>query len=697
MQAFKNEFKITLALGILSAIAGAMRFPIPGVIGAYSDARELVALSSVFFLVDWRSAILVGALSALSPPYDQSIILTFTMHIIAIPLAWKLFQYIKHHFYSLPKILFFWAVTVIGLYFLVYTPILLLTSLAMGSIALVNLSEAYSQFIYNIVYEVFFTTIITTLILQIQYLRRDRNLATERMKILLSTKEHGLWEWNIPKDHIILNESWIKSFGYDPSLDKKTGKNRLINLIHEQERKSVEEEIDKLIQGQESFFRIECRVRNANQKYKWIFVTGKVVERDHLDRPVFVMGTLVDIDSYKRTEQENKELQAKLVQSQKMESIGTLAGGIAHDFNNLLTVINGHSEMALMTLNDQEKIKKHLTEILSSGKRASRLTKQLLAFSRKQIYKAQPININTIINDLRTLFQRLIGEDIDIRIILSEPIPTILADPSQLEQILMNLVVNARDAINKKTDSAAEKKITIETQNILLDASYKQKHPFSTEGSFVLLSVSDNGEGMDTQTKEKIFEPFFTTKPQGKGTGLGMATVYGIVKQNNGHIIVYSELGEGTTIKIYWPVIETAALPVPNKNKEIKNLKGHEHILLVEDDQSVRDFAQEALTKHGYTVKEAKNGIDAQSILNEDVGWPQLLITDLIMPQMNGQELAREFSRIVPQCKILFASGYPDNHIVHNGALEKDVHFIHKPYSVLELLQKVRFILDEKA
>ncbi len=695
MQAFKKEIKITLAFGLLSAIAGAMHFPIPGFVGAYSDARELVALSSVFFLADWRSALLVGALSALGPPFDQSTLMTLTMHIVAIPLAWKVFQYIKQRFYSLPSILLFWALTVIGLYFLVYTPIFLVTSIAVGSVSLINISEAYCRFSYNLVYEVFFTTIITTLILQIQYLRRDRNLATERMKILLSTKEHGLWEWNIQKDHITLNKSWVKSFGYDSLSDGITGKSRLIHLIHEEEQKPVERELDKLVRGQESFFRIECRVRNANQKYKWIFVTGKVVERDHLGRPNFVMGTLVDIDSYKRTEQENKALQARLIQSQKMESIGTLAGGIAHDFNNLLTVINGHSEIALMDLKETGKTKKHLHEILEAGKRASRLTRQLLAFSRKQVYQAQPLKINNIINELGTFFKRIIGEDIDIRMVLSDPLPTISADPSQLEQILMNLVVNARDAINEKTDSAAEKKITIETQNILLDASYKQKHPFSTEGNFVLLSVSDNGKGMDTQTKEKIFEPFFTTKPQGKGTGLGMATVYGIVKQNNGHIIVYSEPGEGTTIKIYWPVVKTASVPAQDEIKELKNLNGTERILLVEDDRSVRKFAHEALTKHGYLVKEAKNGIDALSILKDDMEWPQLLITDLIMPQMNGQELAKEFSQEVPQCKILFASGYPDNHIVHNGALEKDVHFIHKPYSVLELLQKVRFILDD--
>ncbi len=695
MSQFKKELRISLAFGILTAIAGAMHFSIPGISGGYSDPREIVALSSIFFLSDWRSALLVGALSALGPPYGSSVFMTFTMHIVAIPIAWKLYQIIKDKFQSLTIKSIFWAAEVVGLYFFVYVPVFILTSYALGTLDLITIPQNYLHMVRNLGYEIFFTTIVTTLILQIQYMRREQSRIADRMKILLSTADFGLWDWNSNQNKIFITEAWANKFGYRFSENRTVRIEQLLSIIHDADRTKVRNEIDKLLNQEIQFLKTECRVRNSSKKYRWVFVTGKVMERDHLNRPLHILGTLVDIQTLKETKAKNKDLEAQLIQSQKMESIGTLAGGIAHDFNNLLTVINGHTEIANMYLNDPHKLKDHLDEILSAGKRATRLTRQLLAFSRKQIYKPQPLDINGIIKDLGTFLQRLIGEDINIKMILSQNMPTIMADPSQLEQILMNLVVNARDAINEKTTVAAEKKITIETQNIIIKDTYIQQHPFSSKGNFILLSVSDNGKGMNSHIKEKIFEPFFTTKPQGKGTGLGMATVYGIVKQNNGHVIVYSEEGEGTTIKIYWPVGENASHPFQNNNKEPKNINGNEHILLVEDDQGVRKFAINILRKYGYQVKEAKNGIEAQSILKEEIEWPQLLITDLIMPQMNGRELAETFSQLAPNCKILFTSGYTDNHIVHNGALESHVHFIQKPYSVLELLQKVRFVLDE--
>jgi len=414
--------------------------------------------------------------------------------------------------------------------------------------------------------------------------------------------------------------------------------------------------------------------------------------------PVKVCGTIRDITERKRAEDEHEKLLGQLNQAQKMEAIASLTGGIAHDFNNLLTVINGHSEIAQRKLNKNLPVEKDLNAILMAGRRAENLTRQLLAFSRKQIHKPKVIDINNVISDMEKMLRRLIGEDIVMDMNFSDDVPPIKADPGQIEQILMNLVVNARDAVMDQKDPAAEKKIMIETGRVKLDEAWVEEHPGSCEGWHALVMVSDSGIGMDEETQNKIFEPFFTTKGQGKGTGLGMSTVYGIVKQNNGCIYVYSEPGQGSILRIYWPTTEepvTAEIEEPTETKQEME-QGKETILLVEDDPAVRNFAGDTLKELGYNVHEARNGQEALDMVTEKKLPLDLLLTDLIMPKMNGKVLSEKLIKMQPSLAIIYASGYTDEHIIHRYELDEGIHFMQKPYSAQALAKKVREVLDEK-
>jgi two-component system, cell cycle sensor histidine kinase and response regulator CckA len=391
---------------------------------------------------------------------------------------------------------------------------------------------------------------------------------------------------------------------------------------------------------------------------------------------------------------QRKLLQEQLSQSQKMEAIGTLAGGIAHDFNNILTVINGYSEFALMKLQENDPLYKDVSSILSASKKAENLTRQILAFSRKQIYQPEIISINKIISDLEKMIRRLIGEDININIQTGKDIPHIKADPSQIEQILINLIVNARDAINQKTNKAGEKLLTIETGKKYLDQNFVEKHLDSKSGMYVYFNVSDNGIGMSEKIKNNIFEPFFTTKETGKGTGLGLATVYGIVKQNKGNILVYSEPDKGTTFKIFWPITEEQMNLSEISAIQSEELYGDEVILLVEDDEELRNLASKTLQKFGYKLFSASNGVEALKLIkNENLDF-DLLITDLIMPDMNGKELSDNVLKLYPEMNILFTSGYTDDHLANSGELNINVNFLQKPFSVHALLLKIKEILS---
>jgi two-component system, cell cycle sensor histidine kinase and response regulator CckA len=402
---------------------------------------------------------------------------------------------------------------------------------------------------------------------------------------------------------------------------------------------------------------------------------------------VYQDGVPTGVQGIARDVTERKQLEEQLRQSQKMEAIGQLAGGVAHDFNNLLTAINGYSSLALQRLEDGHPVKSYLEEVKKAGDRAANLTRQLLAFGRKQILQPRALDLNDVVSDMNKLLRRLIGEDIQLTAKLSLNLGRVMADPGQIEQVLVNLVVNARDAMPRGG------KLTIETGNVELDDLYGSKHVGVAPGNYVVLAVSDTGEGMTDEVRRRIFEPFFTTKEKGKGTGLGLSTVYGIVKQSGGNLSVYSELDKGTTFKVYLPQVAEKTPERGDKVLEVAPRGGTETILLVEDEEVVRGLARRILEQAGYSVIEAGKGAEA-ILLCEDNATVDLLLTDVVMPEMSGKELADLLRGQRSDLKILFMSGYTDEAIVHHGVLDSSVEFIQKPFTPASLIRRVRDVLD---
>ena len=411
--------------------------------------------------------------------------------------------------------------------------------------------------------------------------------------------------------------------------------------------------------------------------------------RDPDLKPVGILGVTRDIAERKRAEEEKAALQEQFRQSQKMEAIGQLAGGVAHDFNNLLTVIKGYSQLSMMELKEGDPLKPNIEEVQKAADRAAGLTRQLLAFSRRQILEMKVLDLNTILRDLDKMLRRIIGEDIEMVTLLADDLGTVKADPGQIEQVIMNLAVNARDAMQKGG------KLTIETANVELDEHYARNHVAVTPGRYAMLSVSDTGVGMTPEVRDRVFEPFFTTKGRDKGTGLGLSTVYGIVKQSGGNIWVYSEPGKGTTFKIYLPRVDE---PLEEAREKVvqKEIAGRgETILVVEDEEKVRQLTVQILTKNGYTVLEAPQGDEASYICKQHKGPIHLMVMDVVMPGMNGRELAKSLASYHPEMKVLYMSGYTDNAIVHHGILERGLNFIQKPFTMDGLLGKIREVLDK--
>jgi PAS domain S-box-containing protein len=387
---------------------------------------------------------------------------------------------------------------------------------------------------------------------------------------------------------------------------------------------------------------------------------------------------------------ERKRLENQLTRAQRMEAVGILAGGIAHDFNNLLTAIMGYGELMKMDLERNDPHYHFTEEILKTATRGSTLTHQLLAFSRKQILQPSVLSINSLVNNMDRLLRRLIGEDIELVTITDPDLGAVRADKGQIEQIIMNLAVNARDAMPQGG------KLTIETADVFLDEKYEQGHLDVSTGPYVMLAVSDNGVGMDAQTQAHIFEPFFTTKQMGQGTGLGLATVYGIVKQSGGHVWVYSEPDQGTTFKIYFPRVDEPLSATEPKTMAVTQLKGRETVLVVEDDNTLREVISRGLKKFGYGVLTAANAGEALLLCEKRKGPIHLLLTDVVLPQMGGRELAERLVSLRPDLKVLYMSGYTENAIVHHGILDEDVGFLQKPFKVNVMVQKIREILDAR-
>ncbi|PKL78596.1 MAG: hybrid sensor histidine kinase/response regulator [Candidatus Melainabacteria bacterium HGW-Melainabacteria-1] len=404
--------------------------------------------------------------------------------------------------------------------------------------------------------------------------------------------------------------------------------------------------------------------------------------------PGLFLAMLRDVTEQKQLQQEREKLAEQLRQSQKLESIGQLAGGVAHDFNNLLTVINGFSELLLADTIPELSAAEAIQQIYQAGQHAAALTTQLLAFGRKSILQPRQHQLNETVLKLEKMLRRLLREDIEIELRLAEGLNSVLIDPGQFEQVMMNLMLNARDAL---PDGGL---VLIETANILLDQAYDQTHAEIKAGSYVLLTISDNGVGMDETTRQRIFEPFFTSKSEGQGTGLGLSTVHGIVRQSGGHIFVYSELGHGTSFKLYFPSLHGEQRELAATSAVTVLPEGQETVLLVEDVKEVRAFARLVLESCGYHVLEAASGPEAMALFQGQMAAVSLLITDVIMPKMSGTRLAGALQTLNPGLKVLYVSGYTDDAVLRYDILAQGIPFLAKPFTPSQLACKVRDVLD---
>jgi PAS domain S-box-containing protein len=426
-------------------------------------------------------------------------------------------------------------------------------------------------------------------------------------------------------------------------------------------------------------FQAEYRVIRKDGRVIWVSDTAVVVPGSNA-HPL-MEGVIVDIT-------ERKQLEGQLQQARRMEAVGRLAGGIAHDFNNLLTIIKGYTELGLTRAKNHPELRADLERIEDASERAAGLVRQLLAFSRRQVLQPKMLDLNGIVVGLDKLLRRLMDEDIEMKTMVCKNLGTIKADPGQVEQVIMNLVVNARDAM---PDGG---RLTVETENVELDGAYARDHATVRPGRYVMLAVSDTGVGMSGDTIAHIFEPFYTTKESGRGTGLGLSTVYGIVKQSGGYIWVYSEPGEGTTFKVYLPRVDGPAEALPTTKAAGADRAGTETILLVEDEPQLRELTRTVLSARGYSVVEALNADEAERLAEQYGAKIHLLLTDVIMPGISGRELAKRLSARHPAMRVLYMSGYTYNVIAQGGTLERGVAFLQKPFTPSALIEKVREVLD---
>ena len=435
-------------------------------------------------------------------------------------------------------------------------------------------------------------------------------------------------------------------------------------------------------------YELEYRIVAADGRTVWLRDTVGVVQQD--GEVTKLRGVMIDITKRREAELALQTSEAQLRQSQKMEAIGRLAGGIAHDFNNILTAITGYAELMQQKMDETHEMFRETNEIGKATRRAAELTRQLLAFSRQQVLQSRVLDLNEVIIDMVQMVHRLIGEDIELVTEHADGLGSVKADPGQIQQVILNLAVNARDAM------PGGGKLTIFTENVTIKNKQSDGRQAEIEpGDYVMITLGDTGTGMTEEVLVQLFEPFFTTKEKGKGTGLGLSTVYGIVRQSGGHITVESTLGEGTTFFIYLPRVEgKAEVSDSTETAAEKSTTGTETILLVEDDETVRELAVEILTINGYTVVEARNGVEALDIYKEKSDEIDMLVTDVVMPQMGGKELAEKLAVIAPDLKVLFLSGYTSTAIVQQGILDVETNFLQKPFTLGAFAGKVRSLLD---
>jgi PAS domain S-box-containing protein len=496
----------------------------------------------------------------------------------------------------------------------------------------------------------------------------------ERYRRIIETTNEGVWLLDAAGRTSFVNQRTCDMLGY--TAGELRGQ-PLLDFVHEGSRQAVSDGVRAKDGGPSR--QVEAQLVRSDGKELWVLMdTTPAAE-------LGAGGTLAMIMDISQ----RKRLEEQLRQSQKMEAVGSLAGGVAHDFNNLLSVIMGYAELILAELRPGDPLRADMEQVTIAGLRARDLTKQLLAFSRRQVLEPRVLDLNQVLRGLEPMLRRVLREDIELSLLTASELDHVFADVGQVEQIVMNLLVNARDAM------AESGKIALESANAELSAEYAAAHHGVAAGRYVMLAVSDTGVGMDAATQERIFEPFFTTKGQDGGTGLGLSTVFGIVKQSGGHIWVYSEVGRGTTFRIYFPRAEGEVEEAP-RVAPAGTLRGSETVLVVEDQEQVRTLMRVILRRNGYNVLEAPNGGEALLICERFSATIHLLITDVVMPRMSGRELAERLAPLRPNMAVLFVSGYTENAIVHHGVLEAGVAYVQKPITPEAFARSVRQLLDNR-
>jgi PAS domain S-box-containing protein len=508
--------------------------------------------------------------------------------------------------------------------------------------------------------------------------------AEQKIRLMANNLKEMVLAYDMNRKLIYANTSVETLTGYTVAALEKEG---FVNWVHPDDQSRVIGRWESLFRGS-SIQDEEYRLVTKDGRVKWVAATwGPIL--DEGGRQIGVQGSERDISERKLAEEALRESQERYLQAQKLESIGQLAGGVAHDFNNLLTVINGYSEIVYRKLSKGDPLRPQIDEIRMAGARAADLTQQLLVFSRKQMIQPKPLDLNQVVAESEKMLRRLLGEDIELKTQLCPSPAWVMADLGQIHQVLMNLVVNARDAMPDGGE------LVLETADVEIDSSYVKEHPEARSGSFVLLAVTDNGTGMDEETSKHIFEPFFTTKGPSQGSGLGLATVYGIVKQSQGWIGFYTEPGKGTAFKIYLPRTDANIEIHPDAEAGRANLGGSETVLIVEDQGEVRSLATSILKACGYRVLDAADGAKALALVECHPEPIHLLLTDVVLPGMNGRELAERLRILLPAVKVLYTSGYTHDVIAHRGVLDRDVAYIAKPYTPDGLAAKVRDVLAQ--
>jgi two-component system cell cycle sensor histidine kinase/response regulator CckA len=506
----------------------------------------------------------------------------------------------------------------------------------------------------------------------------------EKHRSIIASIEDGYFEVNLAGNFTFLSDSLCRMLGY--SKDELIGMNNR-RYTDQEDAKKLYHAFHKVYGTGEPIKGFGCEVITKDGTKLFTEVSVSLM-KDSKGQSIGFRGIARDVTERKRAEEEKATLQEELRQSQKMEAIGVLAGGIAHDFNNLLTVISGYSQLSLLELKGEDPLRGSIEEIKAAADRATSLTRQLLAFGRRQVLDMRVLDLNTIIRDMEKMLRRVIGEDIELVTFLADDLGRVKTDQGWIEQVIMNLAVNARDAM------PSGGKFIIETVNAELDETCARSHAAVKPGRYVKLCVNDTGRGMTTEVREHLFEPFFTTKEKGKGTGLGLSTVYGIIKQSGGNIWVYSEPGLGTTFNIYLPRIDEPHEETGEKVTRGELLRGGETILVVEDEEEVRRLAVRILERQGYKILEASCVNDALMLCKEHKEPIHMILTDVVMPGMSGRQLAEQLVPLHPQMKVLYMSGYTNHAIAQHGILEDGVNYIQKPFTIGGLTRKMREVLD---